>query len=112
MAFYDWTQYRPITEPRFGNLGFMTLRGPRIGNVDLGIFRRFNIGERMNLQFRAEALNATNTPPFGNPSNNISNLRLSGGTFQQGVFEITGLANTGRTASTCAPSASVSGSAR
>lgn len=96
-AFYDWTQYAPVRDARFGNLGYMTLRGPWIGNVDLGIFRRFNIGERLNLQFRAEALNATNTAPFANPSNNISNLRLnSAGSFQQGVFEVTGLANTGR----------------
>ena len=42
-------------------------------------------------------MNVTNTPQLGNPSNNISNLRLnSAGGFAGGVFEITGVANTGR----------------
>jgi hypothetical protein len=51
----------------------------------------------VRLQFKAEAFNATNTPHFANPSNNIANLTLNpDGTFRQGVFEITGIANTGR----------------
>lgn len=56
-----------------------------------------NVNERINVQFRAEALNATNTPQLGNPSSNISNLSTNpDGTFRTGVFEITGTANTGR----------------
>jgi len=31
----------------------------------------------MNLQFRAEALNATNTPHFSNPAANVSNLQVN-----------------------------------
>ena len=54
------------------------------------------MGERFNAQFRAEALNLTNTPQLGNPSNNISGLRTSNGSFSGGVFEITGVASTGR----------------
>ena len=41
------------------------------------MFRQFKFGERMNLQFRMEALNATNTPHFGNPATNVSNLQLN-----------------------------------
>ncbi len=96
-AFYDWTAFRPVTEPRFGTAAFNLLRGPRLVNLDLGLFRNFQITERLRLQFRAEAFNATNTPHFANPSNNIDALRLfPDGRFRSGVFEITGVRNTSR----------------
>jgi len=97
IPFYDWRQWAPVTEPRFGTAGFNTLLGPGIVNLDLGLFRQFRITERVNLQFRAEAFNATNTPHFANPSGNISNLVLnSDGSFRTGVFEVTGVRNMGR----------------
>ncbi len=96
-AFYDWTAFKPVTGARFGNAGLDTLRGPGIMNVDTGLFRRFTVNERVNIQFRAEALNLTNTPQWANPSSNISSLRTNAdGTFRGGVFEVTGVANTGR----------------
>ncbi len=96
-AFYDWRRFAPVTEPRFGTAGFNILRGPGLVNLDLGIVRRFDLTERWKMEFRAEAFNATNTPHFANPSNNISNLRLNpDGTFRSGVFEVTGTRNTGR----------------
>lgn len=97
MAFYDYTAFARVTEARFGTVGLNTLFGPGLVNLDLGLFRSFNIGERVKLQFRGEAFNATNTPHFANPSNNIANLTLNpDGTFRQGVFEVTGITNTGR----------------
>jgi hypothetical protein len=96
-AFYDWTAYAPVTTARFGTSGFNTLLGPGMVNLDLGLFRQFRITERVSLQFRGEAFNASNTPHFSNPNNNISNLSLnSNGTFRTGVFEVTGVRNTGR----------------
>jgi hypothetical protein len=96
-AFYDWTAFAPVTGARFGTAGFNTLRGPGLVNLDLGVFRRFAFGERVNLEFRAEAFNATNTPHFSNPSGNISNLRTNpDGSFRSGVFEVTSVRNTGR----------------
>ncbi|MCL4793233.1 MAG: carboxypeptidase regulatory-like domain-containing protein [Bryobacteraceae bacterium] len=96
-AFYDWNQWAPVTDARFGTAGFSTLLGPGLINLDMGLFRNFQITERVRMTFRAEAFNATNTPHFGNPSNNISNLRLNpDGTFRSGTFEITGVRNTGR----------------
>jgi hypothetical protein len=95
--FFDFTAFRPVTDARFGDASFMALRGPRIGNGDIGIFRQFKFRERVSAQLRIEMLNVTNTPQFANPSSNISNLRLNpDGTFRSGVFEVTGLANTGR----------------
>jgi hypothetical protein len=58
--------------PRFGTCGAGVLRGPGLINVDLGTFRRFSITERIDLQFRAEAFNISNTPHFANPAANIS----------------------------------------
>ena len=53
----------------FGNLNpFLTVRGPQLFNWDLSAFKGFAVGERLKAQFRAEALNATNTPYFGNPN--------------------------------------------
>ena len=54
------------------------MRGPGVANLDASLFRSFNIAERFKLQFRAEALNFTNTPHFGNPGGNVSNLQLNG----------------------------------
>lgn len=96
-AYYDWTAFAPVTGARFGNAGFNSLRGPAAFNSDLGLFRQFRITERMNLQFRAEAFNFTNTPKFDNPSGNISNLKLnSDGSYRSGVFEVTNTSGTGR----------------
>ncbi|MGC8791816.1 MAG: TonB-dependent receptor domain-containing protein [Bryobacteraceae bacterium] len=96
-AFYDWTAFRPVTEPRFGTAAFNLLRGPGLVNLDLGLFRIFRLTERLQLQFRAEAFNASNSPHFANPSNNIDALRLyPDGSFRSGVFEVTGVRNTGR----------------
>jgi len=96
-AFYDYTAFARVTEARFGTVGLNTLYGPGLVNLDLGLFRSFQVTERVKVQFRGEAFNATNTPHFSNPSNNIANLQLnSDGTFRQGVFEVTGITNTGR----------------
>ncbi|MEO8591842.1 MAG: TonB-dependent receptor [Candidatus Solibacter sp.] len=76
-AYFDVTAFRPVTEVRFGNSGFNSLTGPGMLNLDASVFRRFAIKERMSLQLRVEALNATNTPHFGNPATNISNLQLN-----------------------------------
>ncbi len=71
--FYDVTAFAPVSGARFGNMGLNALRGPWLVNSNLGIFRTFNITERVNLQFRGEALNVTNTPALNNPNGNVSN---------------------------------------
>ncbi|HEY2017472.1 MAG TPA: TonB-dependent receptor [Bryobacteraceae bacterium] len=51
----------------FGNAGRDILRGPGLTNYDLNIVRKFPVKEKVNLEFRLEANNATNTPHFANP---------------------------------------------
>ena len=58
-----------IPEPGGFGMGRNALRGPGFWNFDLGILKRFNITERVNIQFRAEMFNAFNHPNFENPRN-------------------------------------------
>ena len=75
--YYDPLAFRSITGVRFGNTGRNILRGPGVTNVNMSLFRVFPLSERLNLQFRAEAFNLTNTAHFTNPSTNVSNMRLA-----------------------------------
>lgn len=70
--FYDTTAFAPVTAVRFGNMGLNALRGPQWFNMNMGIFRKFAITERIQLQFRGEALNLTNTPTLSNPNASVS----------------------------------------
>jgi hypothetical protein len=63
------------------------LRGPGLWNTDLGVFRNFQVTERVNIQFRAEVFNAMNTPHFSTPSSNVTAATFG---------TITGVQNTGR----------------
>ncbi len=95
--YYDPFAFNRVLEPRFGNAGFNSLRGPEFFNTDLGLFRTFEIKERVKLEFRSELFNWTNTPKFGNPSTGINNRVVnSAGQFTGGVFEITGTNAGGR----------------
>jgi hypothetical protein len=71
-TYFDTTAFKRVTEVRFGNVGRNTMRGPGVANLDLSLFRTFKLGPQYNLQFRAEAFNATNTPHFSNPNGNVN----------------------------------------
>jgi hypothetical protein len=98
-SYFDPLAFAPVTEARFGTAGYNLLRGPRIVNLDLSLFRQFRLTSKATLQFRIEAFNVTNTPHFGNPAANVSNLQLNpDGTVRNlgGFSSITSTANTGR----------------
>ena len=61
-----FSQPAPFT---FGNTGrtLPDVRGPNSVNMDFSLFKNFPIRDRVNVQFRAEAFNVTNTPVFGLP---------------------------------------------
>ena len=48
------------------------LRGPGEKNWDMSVFKNFSFKERVKAQFRAEALNAFNSPYFYSPNTTTS----------------------------------------
>jgi hypothetical protein len=54
----------------YGNVGraLGDVRGPRSSNLDMSLFKNFQVNERARLQCRAEWFNASNTPIFGLPN--------------------------------------------
>jgi hypothetical protein len=55
----------------WGNIGRSIYNGPGLGELDLSLFKRFPITERVNLQFRAECFNVENRANFGTPNATI-----------------------------------------
>jgi hypothetical protein len=53
--------------PLFGNAGRNIVNGPGYANVDFALHRRFQLWERLAMQFRAELFNAFNHPNFNLP---------------------------------------------
>jgi hypothetical protein len=64
---YIWFNPLTMADPKpghFGDCSISTERGPGIKQVDLGLSKKFLITERQNVEFRAEAINAFNSPIF------------------------------------------------
>jgi hypothetical protein len=64
----------------FGDSGRNAYRGPSAKDIDLALMKRFQINERFNLSFRAEAFNLFNHPYFGS-GNDTFNTPATFGTF-------------------------------
>ncbi len=63
----------------FGNASrFIPNYGPGLANWDLSLFKDFTVKERFHGQFRAEALNAFNTPNFNNPYMQFTGVKSNG----------------------------------
>jgi hypothetical protein len=77
-SWFNPLAFAPVTNAAFGTAGFDTIRGPGTFNQDASLFREFSVKEKTKVQFRFNAFNATNTPHFGNPGLNVSNLLLNG----------------------------------
>lgn len=56
-------------------LRFPTLRGPRQNNLDIALVKQTRITEGKNIEFRAEALNASNHPYFPNPNMTVTSAQ-------------------------------------
>ncbi len=60
------------TGAQFGSLGRNTVIGPDQRRVDLSVSKLTRLAETVNLEFRAEAYNISNTPVFRNPDGDLS----------------------------------------
>jgi hypothetical protein len=76
LTFFDTTAFARITAVRFGNVGRNTMRGPGVVNMDFSLFRDFKVRESVNMEFRVEGFNISNTPHFGTPNGNISSANF------------------------------------
>lgn len=76
-SFRDPNFQRPAGTFRFGTMGRNAVRGPGFQKADLAMFKDFQLTERFVLQFKAESFNFTNTPRFGNPAANVSNMAVN-----------------------------------
>ena len=58
----------------FGDSGRNSLRSDGYANIDFSLLRQFPLGDRVRLEFRAEAFNLTNSVVFAIPGNVINAL--------------------------------------
>lgn len=79
--FFNTAAYAPQPLGTIGNEVRNSTFGPRFRHVDLSLFKDFHVTERVNLQFRAEAFDISNTPNYYIPNNNPSNLQLGSSSF-------------------------------
>ena len=76
---FDPTAFRPVdfspewlaapanAKPfRYGSLGRNVVRAPGFGNMDMSLIRNFKFTERVNMDFRVDIFNFTNTPHYVN----------------------------------------------
>ncbi len=62
--------------PHWGNMGRNNVSGPGLFDLDLSLFRKFDITEQFKGEFRIETLNFTNTPAFANPNTTVGNANF------------------------------------
>ena len=72
-----WFDTSVFSQPAPFTLGNMSplisnLRNHHINNVDMSVFKQFQILEKLKLQFRAEAFNAMNRVRFGSPNTSVT----------------------------------------
>jgi Carboxypeptidase regulatory-like domain len=61
---FNASLFRPNAIGTFGNTGKNILRGPRMFNNNMSLIKNTKAGERLNVQFRAEAFNVFNNVNF------------------------------------------------
>jgi hypothetical protein len=75
------TAFAPQPLGTIGNTQRNSLFGPHFRDVDLSVFKNFPVTERMNLQFRVESFNISNTPNFFIGNNNTGNQQFGNAAF-------------------------------
>src|ERR1041385_7670842 len=68
-----------------GSVGRNILHGPHLLNIDASVFRRFNMTERLKMEFRAETYNLSNTPWLDRPDTTLGDAAFGQVTTAQGT---------------------------
>jgi hypothetical protein len=63
-GWFNPAAFAPAPQDRFGNSGNGNVREPGLQEYNLSVARFFNLTERINLQFRADFINAFNHPNY------------------------------------------------
>ena len=79
--FINVAAFAPQPLGTIGNTPRNSVFGPHFRHVDLSLFKNFPVTERVNMQFRAEGYNISNTPSFFIGNNNTSNQQFGNPAF-------------------------------
>jgi hypothetical protein len=66
--FFNTTAFTTTPQFQFGNASRNPVRGPAYRDADLALIKHTALGDKTDLEFRAEVFNITNTPGFAQPS--------------------------------------------
>ena len=83
----------------WGNLGRYIANGSNAVEVDTSLEKRFHVGERLALNFRATAFNLLNHPEYKTPGGSVGAVNAAGTSITPAaaVGRITGILNTSAT---------------
>ena len=79
--YFNVANYAPQPLGTIGTAQRNSEFGPHFRHIDLSLFKDFAVTERVNLQFRAEAFDLTNTPDYYIPNSGSNNAQLGSSTF-------------------------------
>ena len=79
--YFNTANYAPQPLGTVGTAQRNSEFGPHFRHVDLSLFKDFPVTERVNVQFRAEAFDITNTPDYYIPNNNPGSGQLGNPNF-------------------------------
>ncbi len=65
---FDTAAFSAAPQFTIGTSSRNPIRGPGLQNADLVVVKEFRLADHARLEFRAEAFNASNTPPLGDPN--------------------------------------------
>jgi hypothetical protein len=71
-VYFDPSAWGQPVGVRFGDTRLNQFRGPGGWNLDLSLFRAFQLVGTHRIEFRVEATNVTDTPKFGNPTSSLT----------------------------------------
>jgi hypothetical protein len=80
---FNTANYAPQALGTIGTAQRNSETGPHFRHIDMSLFKNFPLKDNLNLQFRVETYDITNTPNWYIPNANASNYQLGSGNFGQ-----------------------------